>query len=377
MITYGSTFTGIRGLDLAFERVIGARCLWSAEQSAYCREIIWQHAGRDHRIASDVRDVGGEMPRVDGLTAGFPCQDLSLAGKGAGIENGERSGLWREVARIIDVQRPDIVFLENVRALLPRGFDHVLADLACLGFDAEWTCLRASDVGAPHRRDRIFILAYTNGRGLRLLAERHEQLEAERRNAELVDASTNAGVADSDRAQRSERWTSAGTERHEHAGGSRSLLRSDAARLANTSGRGHAPENARRDAAERRQSEPADGREALADRMHDGRDGLGSRNDDDRRDAPGHVAHRCDAGSLDDHRWPPGPDDAEGWARWIGSGGPSPGLRRSPHGLPAWVHGSRLADGLRRARLRALGNSVVRQQAEEALRRLIWAAVRG
>ncbi len=95
---------------------------------------------------------------VDVLTAGYPCQDLSNAGKRAGIE-GAKSGIWRNVADAVRVLRPRLVLLENVRAHLARGFGRVLGDLAELGYDATWTCLRASDVGAPHQRDRVFILA--------------------------------------------------------------------------------------------------------------------------------------------------------------------------------------------------------------------------
>jgi len=317
-MTYASTFTGIRGLDLAWESVMRARCSYSVERSAFCREVIWNHAGRDHRIVADIRDVDGSLPRTDAIIGGFPCQDVSLAGKGAGLEHGERTGLWGELARIVGVQRPDLVFLENVRGLLGRGLDHVLADLASLGFDAEWTCLRASDVGAPHRRERIFVLAYTHGRGLRILAERLEQLEAERGNTELVDESKDTRVVDAAR------------ERH--------------------------------------------AREALADPDDDGRGGKRAGDDEDRGDARRGVADGCDAVGRASHRWPPGPDDAEAWARWAGA---RPALRRSPHGLPGWIHSARVADGLRRARLRALGNAVVRQQAEVAIEQLIRRAVRG
>lgn len=95
---------------------------------------------------------------VDILAAGYPCQDLSNAGKRAGIE-GARSGIWRNVADAVRDLRPGLVVLENVSAHLARGFGRVVGDLAEIGYDATWTCLRASDVGAPHRRDRVFILA--------------------------------------------------------------------------------------------------------------------------------------------------------------------------------------------------------------------------
>jgi DNA (cytosine-5)-methyltransferase 1 len=97
--------------------------------------------------------------RVDCIHAGFPCQDISHAGKQAGVGSDTRSGLYREVLRIADVVRPRFIFLENVTAILSNGLDTVLGDLASRGFDCRWTCVRASDVGAPHLRDRWWCLA--------------------------------------------------------------------------------------------------------------------------------------------------------------------------------------------------------------------------
>ena len=97
---------------------------------------------------------------VDLVSGGFPCQDISCAGKGAGIE-GERSGLWKELAETIRIVRPRFAFLENSPMLTIRGLEVVLQDLAEMGYDAEWCCLGASDVGLPHHRSRIWILAYS------------------------------------------------------------------------------------------------------------------------------------------------------------------------------------------------------------------------
>jgi DNA (cytosine-5)-methyltransferase 1 len=96
---------------------------------------------------------------IEVICGGFPCQDISVAGRGAGIE-GERSGLWMEYARIVGEVRPRYVIVENVAALLGRGLARILGDLAALGYDAEWHCIPASAVGAPHRRDRIWIVAH-------------------------------------------------------------------------------------------------------------------------------------------------------------------------------------------------------------------------
>jgi DNA (cytosine-5)-methyltransferase 1 len=118
-------------------------------------------------IWDDVQTFDGRPWRgiVDVISGGFPCQDISAAGKGAGID-GERSGMWREMARIIHEVRPRFVFVENSPMLTSRGLGVVLGDLASMGFDARWGVLGAADVGAPHQRDRIWIranLSNTNG----------------------------------------------------------------------------------------------------------------------------------------------------------------------------------------------------------------------
>jgi len=112
-------------------------------------------------IWDDVQTFDGKPWRgiVDVVSGGFPCQDISVAGGGKGIE-GERSGMWREMARIIGEVRPQYAFIENSPMLTTRGLERVLADLAKMGFDARWGVLGANDVGAPHKRERIWILAY-------------------------------------------------------------------------------------------------------------------------------------------------------------------------------------------------------------------------
>ena len=114
----------------------------------------------------DIKGIrGADLPKGDWIIAGgFPCQDISVAGKGAGLA-GARSGLWYEYARIIGELRPRFAIMENVGALAFRGLDSVLGSLAKIGYDAEWQDIRASDVGAPHRRERIWIVAYPNEDG--------------------------------------------------------------------------------------------------------------------------------------------------------------------------------------------------------------------
>jgi DNA (cytosine-5)-methyltransferase 1 len=142
------------------------RCEWQVEIDPYARAVLAKH-WPDVRRHEDVRTFPppeGEWG-VDVICGGFPCQDISVAGKGAGLA-GARSGLWYEYARIIGELRPRYVIVENVAALLTRGADVVLGTLASLGYDAEWHVISASAVGAPHRRERLWIVAWNaNGRG--------------------------------------------------------------------------------------------------------------------------------------------------------------------------------------------------------------------
>ena len=164
-ITVGSLFSGIGGLDLGLEWAGLGPVIWQVEREPFCRAVLAKHWPGAERF-EDVCAVGSHCLRpVDLICGGFPCQDLSYAGKGAGLA-GERSGLWREYARIVCELRPRFVVVENVSALLSRGLGTVLGDLAALGYDAEWHCIPAAAVGAPHLRDRLFIVAYTNSAGL-------------------------------------------------------------------------------------------------------------------------------------------------------------------------------------------------------------------
>jgi len=163
-LTIGSLFSGIGGLDLGIERGlssagVAAETIWQVEQSDYCRRILarhWPHAER----YTDVRTITAETVHpIDVLVGGFPCQDISTAGKGAGLA-GEKSGLFFEMARIIRELEPRIVVMENVSAITSRGLDTVLGTMASLGYDARWGGLRASEVGAPHRRERWFCVCW-------------------------------------------------------------------------------------------------------------------------------------------------------------------------------------------------------------------------
>jgi DNA (cytosine-5)-methyltransferase 1 len=154
----GSLFSGIGGFDLGFGRA-GLRTAWFCEADPFCQRVL-RHHWPAVPVHGDIRGLSAlNVETVDVLAGGFPCQDLSVAGRGEGID-GARSGLWAEFARLIGELRPRYVVVENVSALLARGFGRVLGDLAALGYDAEWDCIPAGAVGAPHRRDRVWVVAY-------------------------------------------------------------------------------------------------------------------------------------------------------------------------------------------------------------------------
>jgi len=158
-------FAGIGGFTLGMERTGGFETVAFCEIEEYPQKVLkknWPYVP----IYPDVTKLTCETLEADGIrpdviTGGFPCQDISVEGKGAGID-GERSGLWSEIARLVGEIRPRYAIMENVSALLRRGLDRVLGDLAEIGYDAEWHCITAASVGAPHRRDRIWIVAYPN-----------------------------------------------------------------------------------------------------------------------------------------------------------------------------------------------------------------------
>lgn len=182
-----SLFAGAGGGILA-GMLLGWRTVCAVEIEPFCRGILMARQ-RDgllppFPVFEDVRRFDGKpwRGRADVVSGGFPCQDISVAGKGAGID-GERSGLWREFARIIGNVRPRFAFVENSPMLVRRGLARILGDLAALGYDAEWEVLGAADVGACHRRDRLWILAR---RADALPDAADEGLV--RRNGELSDA---------------------------------------------------------------------------------------------------------------------------------------------------------------------------------------------
>ena len=193
-MNFGSLFSGIGGIDLGLERA-GMTCAWQVEIDPWCRQMLAKHwpdvtqyedvtkfcrrlydcepdelndevwCPRCEEDFSDCDCIGTDQLTdthgfVDVICGGFPCQDVSIAGKRAGIEKGKRSGLWYEFSRIIRELRPRYVLVENVPGLLANGMGRVLGDLADAGYDAEWEVLSAASVGAPHLRKRVFITAH-------------------------------------------------------------------------------------------------------------------------------------------------------------------------------------------------------------------------
>lgn len=159
-------FAGAGGGLLA-DLILGHTPVVAVEWDAYCCQVLRERAAegwfpglRVHE--GDVRlfDPSEYAGRVDCIHAGFPCQDISHTGNQAGVGEGTRSGLYREVLRIADVVRPRVLFLENVAAILGNGLGTVLGDLASRGYDTRWTCVSAAVVGAPHQRDRWWLLAH-------------------------------------------------------------------------------------------------------------------------------------------------------------------------------------------------------------------------
>lgn len=144
----------------------GFRHQWFCEIDPFCRSILARH-WPGAPIYNDVAVLkGSDLPPVDVLCGGFPCQDVSNAGARAGIKHGTRSGLWYEYARLIREIEPRYVIIENVRGLLSCGIEIVLQDLADIGYDAEWEVLPAAALGAPHHRERVFIVAYPHSHRL-------------------------------------------------------------------------------------------------------------------------------------------------------------------------------------------------------------------
>jgi len=311
-----SLFTGYGGLEMGLDRAIGGTrtvCMVEREAFAIGNLVAQMEAGAlaPAPIWTDVSTFDGKpwRDRVDILCGGPPCQPFSTAGKRRHTD--DERWIWADVARIVADVRPGVVFFENVPGLRKRGLGVMLRDLAALGYDAEWGSFTASEAGAPHRRTRLFLLAYADREQLRQLCRgRSGQGGASAAQPQLAGEE----VADAKRDGRV----------------GRGQLRGHAAVVA------------------------AKGGEEVAYASGLGLSKLRTTHDEHRGDAPGHQPDGRDA-------FPPAPDDTDGWRRWLGSGGAQPGVRGGAHagGCKNRVH-----------RIRLLGNGVVPVQAELAFREL-------
>ena len=181
------TFSGIGGFSLAARWLGGYETVQFVERDPYCRHILRKH-WPDVPIHDDICTFHPEPGSADVVVGGFPCQDISTAGKQAGIKEGTRSGLFYELMRVVRLVGPNYVVLENVAAIVSNGLDTVLGEMAAAGYDCEWACIPASDVGACHRRDRWWCVAHP-----------HHQRQQERQPAAIAIGPGRAGWGDAPR----------------------------------------------------------------------------------------------------------------------------------------------------------------------------------
>lgn len=165
MIRIGSLFAGIGGFELGLESACpGAKTIWQVEKDPFCQKVLKKH-WPDAALFSDVCQVGKHnLEAVDILCGGFPCQDISIQGRGRGLD-GEKSSLWFEMLRIISELRPRVALVENVPAITFRGLSRICGGLSEVGYDSEWGFVSAREFGAPHLRERFFCIAYPTSEG--------------------------------------------------------------------------------------------------------------------------------------------------------------------------------------------------------------------
>ena len=159
MLTIGSLFSGIGGLELGLERTGGFKTIWQCEVDDYASAVLRKHWPGVPNLGNITKVEWDKVEKPDLICGGFPCQDISNAGKKAGIKEGTRSGLWFEFHKAICALRPRYALIENVSAITNNGLHIVLAGLAEAGYNAEWFTLQAAEVEAPHRRERLFIVS--------------------------------------------------------------------------------------------------------------------------------------------------------------------------------------------------------------------------
>lgn len=366
------------------------------EEEALDRAPIW-----DDLSTFDCEPYRG---LVDLVSAGFPCQPFSYAGKQRGSD--DERWLWPDVARVVREIRPSLVFLENVPGLLAHGLGDVLGDLAACGYDAEWDVFRASDVGAPHLRERIFVLAWRVSDAVRdALRDEPERRQGPASASERGDSGSRPmgeGMADAglgrrsqglepeagrgpDARERSSRLADPDGARRETTGGGAvvdagsepqaggdPVADSDRGRRRSqglereSAGRSEAADRAMGDSEHERLGELREGDDGpgATDARREIPDGRYSALDDADREGPEGWSGEGFGGAYEQPPWPPGPADRAGWEAYIAEGGPQPAVRGGPDGIPDRVD-----------RLQALGNAVVPMAAAVAFRVLAMRAV--
>lgn len=358
-----SLFSGVAGLDRGLKLALpSARTVCYVEFDPYAQAVLLtrmqdQTIDRaplwDNACTFDGRPWRGS---VHGIIGGFPCQSISKAGKGDGIK-GEKSSLWVEYARIIGEIQPAFAFIENVAALVKRGLNHVLDDLAALGYDAWWDCFTAQEAGAPQLRKRIFILAFRRDE----LADADRPRRRQKSRGSLGDEGTHGRQPHSDHL----------AERQGQGVDDTNGVRQPQARRESNGARrtrdpGEELADATREFSERGLAEGVRRGESEApsgDLGRDLADPAGERpqgRDGDERSGADEVNPGESGTSMESALgpFPPGPDDTEQWARV---------LAEMPEAAPG-ICGISSRSPFRIHRLRCLGNSVVPQQAALAFR---------
>ncbi|MFF4265888.1 DNA cytosine methyltransferase [Streptomyces virginiae] len=350
----GSLCTGYGGLDMAVQTVLGGTPVWVADNDPGASRILAHHFPLVPNLGDLTAVDWQQVEPVDVVCGGYPCQPFSTAGKRKGVFDDRH--IWPHIARALGVLRPRYAVFENVAGHLSLGFDTVLADLAALGFDARWSCVRASDVGAAHRRNRLFLLAWpadTQGPG-----REGQGLPGRPASRRLTAADPLDIGGDRDRSR--------GAGRDEPAARGLAAAHTGGRRLQGGSA-GDSPESAQ-------QLTHADGpvvREAAADAPSDGRQQ--GRAEPARQQGGSHAP----LGGPSD--WGPYAAAIARWEGVIGRPAPRPtdALGRLNPPLVEWLMGlpaGHVTDvpGLSRtAQLKALGNGVVPQQATAALHTLM------
>ena len=214
-------FSGIGGFSLGLEAA-GMETIAFCEKEPFCQAVLKKH-WPDTPCHDDVTKLDGKQYHgsIEVICGGFPCQDISLAGKGAGLA-GERSGLWFEYLRVIKEAQPRYAIIENVSALRSRGLEEVLRSLAEIGYDAEWHCIPASAIGAPHQRDRIWIVAYARSAGrhegnLRQQGDNGKQIEQGRSAIASEPSETSSLMADTNKTGRLRKGQTQSKERRSNS----------------------------------------------------------------------------------------------------------------------------------------------------------------